>query len=197
MRKKNTRDTKGRIISAAWELFYEQGYEKTTVDEIIELSETSKGSFYHYFNSKDALLGTLAYMFDRKYEEIEPNLAGYETNFEKLIYLNRELFAMIEDSISLELLARLFSTQLVTRGEKHLLDRYRYYYRLLRKICADGQVCGEFRTDLSVNDLTKLYALVERAMMYDWCICNGEYSLTRYAEENISGLLSGLKAKNE
>ena len=195
MSKKSNRDTKGKIISAAWELFYEQGYEETTVDEIVELSGTSKGSFYHYFNSKDALLGTLAYMFDRKYEEIEPNLADYESNFDKLIYLNRELFAMIEDGISLELLARLFSTQLVTRGEKHLLDRNRHYYRLLRKICADGQASGEFRTDLSVNDLTKLYAMVERAIMYDWCICNGEYSLKRYAEENIPALLSGLKAE--
>lgn len=195
MSKKNTRDTKGRIISAAWELFYEQGYEETTVDEIVELSETSKGSFYHYFNSKDALLGTLAYMFDRKYEEIEPNLAEYETSFDKLLYLNRELFAMIEDGISLQLLSRLFSTQLVTRGEKHLLDRNRYYYKLLRKICVEGQESGEFRTDLSVNDLTKLYALVERAVMYDWCICNGEYSLKRYAEENMPGLISGLKAE--
>ena len=43
MAKKNSRNTKGRIISAAWELFYEQGYDDTTVEEIIEKSQTSKG----------------------------------------------------------------------------------------------------------------------------------------------------------
>ena len=32
---KNTRNTRGRIISAAWELFYEQGYEDTTVEEVV------------------------------------------------------------------------------------------------------------------------------------------------------------------
>ncbi|WP_347559907.1 helix-turn-helix domain-containing protein [Clostridium sp. AM58-1XD] len=48
MAKKNERNTKGRIISAAWKLFYEQGYEDTTVEEIVEESRTSKGSFYHY-----------------------------------------------------------------------------------------------------------------------------------------------------
>ena len=42
MAKKSTRNTRGRIVSAAWKLFYEQGYEDTTVEEIIELS----GSFY-------------------------------------------------------------------------------------------------------------------------------------------------------
>ena len=190
MGRKNTRDTKGKIISAAWELFYEQGYEETTVDEIVELSETSKGSFYHYFESKDALLGTLAYMFDRKYVELEPGLDQLDSSMQKLLYLNQELFGMIEDGISLDLLARLFSTQVVTKGEKQLLDRNREYYKLLRKIITAGQESGEFRDDLSVNDLTKLYAMMERAIMYDWCICNGEYSLKKYAEENMPFLLS-------
>ena len=40
MAKKSTRNTRGRIVSAAWKLFYEQGYEDTTVEEIIELSGT-------------------------------------------------------------------------------------------------------------------------------------------------------------
>lgn len=70
MAKKNARNTRGKIVSAAWRLFYEQGYEDTTVEEIIELSHTSKGSFYHYFDGKDALLSTLSTLFDEKYEEL-------------------------------------------------------------------------------------------------------------------------------
>ena len=58
MGKKNTRNTKGRIIQAAWRLFYQQGYDDTTVDEIIRDSGTSRGSFYHYFEGKDALLSS-------------------------------------------------------------------------------------------------------------------------------------------
>ena len=45
MPRKNSRNTKGRIISAAWKLFYEQGYEATTVEDIVFESGTSKGSF--------------------------------------------------------------------------------------------------------------------------------------------------------
>ena len=45
MAKKNNRDTKGRIIEAAWSLFYRQGYDDTTVEEIIQESGTSSGSF--------------------------------------------------------------------------------------------------------------------------------------------------------
>ena len=36
MARKNSRNTKGRIVSAAWKLFYDQGYDNTTVEEIIE-----------------------------------------------------------------------------------------------------------------------------------------------------------------
>ncbi len=118
MRKTQTRNTKGKIIAAAWKLFYEQGYEDTTVDEIIRAAQTSKGSFYHYFSGKDALLSTLAYLFDEKYEELLDQMDDSMGSFEKLIYLNNELFTMIEDSISIDLLARLLSTQLITRGEK-------------------------------------------------------------------------------
>ena len=40
MSKKKPRNTKSKIIAAAWKLFYEQGYEETTLEEIILESGT-------------------------------------------------------------------------------------------------------------------------------------------------------------
>lgn len=133
MPRKDSRNTKGRIVESAWELFYEQGYEDTTIDDIVEHSETSKGSFYHYFDGKDALLSSLSYLFDNKYEELTPSLDNFSSGFDKLVYLNHELFLMIENRVPLDLLARLLSTRLVTAGEKHLLDHGRTYYRSASK----------------------------------------------------------------
>ena len=56
---KKRRSTQSKIIKAAWTLFYKNGYEHTTVDEIIAASKTSKGTFYHYFKSKEELLDAL------------------------------------------------------------------------------------------------------------------------------------------
>ena len=182
MPRKNARNTKGRIISAAWRLFYEQGYEDTTVEDIVFESETSKGSFYHYFDGKDALLGTLAYVFDEKYEELMETMDPSMTTMEKLIHLNHELFAMIDGGISMDLLALLLSTQLLAKGEKHLLDRNRTYFKLLRQIISQGQKDGQLRTDRTVNEIVKAYALWERALMYDWCLSGGEYSLVAYTD---------------
>ena len=194
MAKKQKRNTKGNIITAAWQLFYEQGYDNTIIDE----SGTSKGSFYHYFNGKDALLSTLAYLFDEKYEELMENMEESMNSYEKLLFLNQELFTMIENSISIDLLARLLSTQLVTRGEKSLLDRSRLYYRLLSKIILEGQTSGELRTDISVGEIVKAYAICERAFMYDWCISGGEYSLRSYSQRMLPIFLSDFRAsRNE
>ncbi|MBR3934608.1 MAG: TetR/AcrR family transcriptional regulator [Clostridia bacterium] len=193
MSKKNERNTKGKIINAAWDLFYEQGYENTTVDEIIDASGTSKGSFYHYFEGKDALLGSLSYIFDEEYARLQNVLSDDMSAFEKLLYLNSELFLMIEDRIDIDLLTRLYSTQLITKGEKHLLDNKRLYYKLLKQIVTKGQSDGELTTEMTANEIVKLYAICERSLIYDWCLCNGEYSITGYAKKMMPMFLSGIR----
>ena len=197
MAKKSARNTKGRIISAAWKLFYEQGYDNTTVEDIVFESETSKGSFYHYFDGKDALLGTLSTVFDDKYLQLTETMDPDENAMDKLVYLNHELFAMIEESVSLELLTRLLSTQLLARGEKHLLDRSRYYFKLLRQTVAEGQKRGELRRDKTVNEIVKAYALWERALLYDWCLCGGEYSLVAYTDDVTPMFLESYRARTD
>ena len=193
MAKKASKATKSKIVSAAWRLFYEQGYDNTTVDEIIAASGTSKGSFYHYFDGKDALLGSLSYLFDEAYETLVGTLDESMHSMDLLCFLNRELFGMIENKIDIDLLTRLYSTQLTTKGEKHLLDQNRVYYKLLRKIVLQGQAKGEITTQKSVNDIVRLYAMAERALLYDWCLCAGNYSLQAYAAEVLPMFLSGLR----
>ena len=182
MAKKQRRNTKGKIVSAAWSLFYKQGYDDTTIDEIIEESGTSRGSFYHYFEGKDALLSTLSTLFDDKYEELSEDLDPGMHAFDKLMFLNAELFDMIENQISVTLLAKMLGTQLTTRAEKHLLDKNRYYFKMLDTIISEGLEKGELKFDCPVSDVVKAYAMCERALLYDWCINDGEYSLSAYSK---------------
>lgn len=196
MAKQKKQLTKKKIVTAAWKLFYRQGYDDTTVDEIIREAGTSKGTFYHYFDGKDALLSSLSYLFDDKYEELLPGLKPEDDSFEKLIYLNQELFGMIETSVSRELLASLYSSQLITKGEKHLMDQNRLYYRLLNEIISEGQKRGELISSMSSYEITKLYALCERALLYDWCICNGEYSLKAYSARVMPLMLHEIRTKS-
>ena len=60
-------DAQGRLMSAAIELFDEQGYEATTVAEIAERAGLTKRTFFRYFTDKREVLfwgsGDLQEMF--------------------------------------------------------------------------------------------------------------------------------------
>jgi len=49
-------DTRGAFIDAAFALFGERGFENTSVDAIVAKARLSKGTFFHYFPTKEALL---------------------------------------------------------------------------------------------------------------------------------------------
>ena len=44
------------ILNTAEELFCTRGFDDTSVNDVLEITNLSKGGFYHYFDSKDALL---------------------------------------------------------------------------------------------------------------------------------------------
>ncbi|HYG29457.1 MAG TPA: TetR/AcrR family transcriptional regulator [Allosphingosinicella sp.] len=50
------RDTRGRIVQAAMELFWEKGYGSTSIADILSRSQVNSGSLYHYFPGKQDLL---------------------------------------------------------------------------------------------------------------------------------------------
>lgn len=52
----SSRTTEARLLDAASELFYEEGFTPTTIDKIIQRSGVSKPTLYVHFSSKDALL---------------------------------------------------------------------------------------------------------------------------------------------
>lgn len=181
--------TKARIVKSAWNLFYKNGYEQTTVEEIIAASKTSKGTFYHYFKGKEALLNSLSYLFDEKYEELVPLIDDNMSCRDKLLYLNHELFDMIEHSSDIKLLASLYSSQLVTKDKKSLSDKKRFYFQWITEIIESGLESGEFKNSSSAGELMNVYAMYERALLYDWALFKGKYSLTEYSDRLLPHVL--------
>ena len=59
------KDTKRRIIDAAYELFYKDGFARAGVDAIAERAGVTKRTLYQHFDSKDALVAAVL--------DIQPN----------------------------------------------------------------------------------------------------------------------------
>jgi len=185
--------TKAKITKVAWQLFHEKGYSETTIDDIIAASGTSKGSFYHYYSSKDELLSSLSELFDAKYEEVMQTLDPHMNSYEKLLYLCYTVHDMIEKDVPIGLLASLYSSQVTTKGDKHLQNQDRYYYQIVTQIINEGQERNQITKDMTVREIQRLYTLAERAIIYDYCISNGNYSLGEYTREIMPRLFGSVK----
>lgn len=73
------------MLSVAERLFCLKGYEATSVQDILNVLNASKGGFYHYFASKEALLNTLFFQrAERALEQTEKLLAEEEDVMKRL-----------------------------------------------------------------------------------------------------------------
>lgn len=57
-----------QILEAAFSVFSRKGYHRATVDEIIALADTGKGTVYNYFNNKEQLFYTLVHEISEPFE---------------------------------------------------------------------------------------------------------------------------------
>ena len=68
---------RAEILQAAWGLFAERGYEGTKVAMVLERAGIAKGTFYHYFASKESLLDAVVEaMTERGLAEVEAAVAA-------------------------------------------------------------------------------------------------------------------------
>ncbi|UCD56344.1 MAG: TetR/AcrR family transcriptional regulator, partial [Candidatus Hydrogenedentota bacterium] len=66
---------KKELVDTAERLFLEKGYDRTTVNDIVNEINVAKGTFYHYFKSKTEILGAV----------VEKNIAVLEEEFRSII----------------------------------------------------------------------------------------------------------------
>ena len=68
---------KKELLNIAYDMFLTQGYENTSVDEIIEKAQIAKGTYYYHFESKEQML-----------EEVIDMMIDSETEMAKQIIAN-------------------------------------------------------------------------------------------------------------
>ncbi|AHF79492.1 TetR/AcrR family transcriptional regulator [Thermococcus paralvinellae] len=129
-------DTRERILKAARELFAEKGYDKTTVDEIVERAGVAKGTFYNYFRSKEELIKIVA-LQSLPYSAIREELEKEHESFTEFLYsianayivyyrdpVLRSLFfytLAVKNKIKeVEEIHRTFCTEAISKGAKKI-----------------------------------------------------------------------------
>ncbi len=193
MRKTSKYNAKEKIIDAAWKLFLEQGYERTTINEIIEESHTSRGAFYHHFRGKEDLMFCLAYFFDTDYdawiETIDPEMNALD----KLYAFDAYVLKNLEESPYRRFLPELYGMQVMTSGTRHILNPEREYYQLVSLFMKEGLEKKEIKSSMTYQELAEWFAIIERGFTYDWCLTKFRYSLLQYGQRMMKIYLDSLR----
>ncbi len=123
--------TKQKISAAAKNLFSTHGYSETTIDDIITAAGVTKGAFYHYFKSKEALCSEIIDSIQVEYENIIETLPKEANPLKKLKALIRRLLELNDSGqwVNCKLLLRLTSqAQLLRAPVKQKLDSFWKWY---------------------------------------------------------------------
>jgi AcrR family transcriptional regulator len=179
-----------RTISAAVELFYERGYENTTLDAVAERLGVTKPFIYAHFNTKTELLAEICA------RGIASSLAAMDGVLrldrgpaEKLAELGRRFVtAVLESQKHIAIFAR-EEKNLLPKDFERISAMRRDFDRKLAGLLAEGAASGEFR----LAD-PRLAALAIGGMVswaYVWYRPNGRLALPELAEE-MSALVLAL-----
>jgi len=120
---------KNEILDTAQRLFYSTGYDRTTVDAIINEAGIAKGTFYYYFKSKLDLLDSLVdRMVYQMIATARPIIDAETDSMEKL----RGLFNTI-GTIKLNNMELLLQVIDVLYRDENLITRYKMNMKFLEK----------------------------------------------------------------
>ena len=142
---------RSEILDVAQRLIYLKGYEQTSVQDIITEIGIAKGTFYHYFSSKQDLLDAMIErMIDQTLQTVEPIVKDDQLNaLEKFT----RFFAYIESwkienkTFLLEVLKVWHKDENAIFRQKMGVETTRAVAPVLAKIIQQGVVEGIFVTD--------------------------------------------------
>ncbi len=81
-------NNKELIMKTAMKEFSKYGYEKTSVNSVLKIAKLSKGTFYHYFESKEILYMCILESFADRKKEIMQSVLSENLNIEKMDFFD-------------------------------------------------------------------------------------------------------------
>lgn len=190
-RKLSAQATKNIIYESALNLFRLRGYDAVTVEDITQKANVAKGTFYTYFKSKDAVLTYAFKEIDIFYKEAI-NAAGENISAgEQFIILGNTMCKYVSESFGINFTKIVYQNQ-ISLGKKTMIlnNRGRELFKILMKIAKKGHKTGEFNSNLTDEEIVLLLARSLYALLYDWCLYDGNFNLIKEGKKYFKLILS-------
>ncbi|HWC80722.1 MAG TPA: TetR/AcrR family transcriptional regulator [Pseudonocardiaceae bacterium] len=182
-----------RILASAVALFAEQGFDATTVQQVVDRAEVTKGALYHYFDSKNDLL----------YELYHALIGVQNADIDAIVTRGADAATTVREilvSVITSTVARL-DHAVVFFHESHKLDAERmaayradrrHYHATFRKVIVAAQKSGEFSTIVPAETAVQIAMGVVNQLPV-WYRADGPKTPEQLAHEVADFVLAALR----
>lgn len=175
-KKEDSLETKKMLIDSAIEVIYKKGYAKTTISDIVEHINLTRGAFYWYFNNKKEILDEISNRYATNYlndyTKIEIKESAYETIRGILLHQIKKIYT--DKYITLAYIIR-YKVEAITELPG-LLEKQKYIdyigIDLIKREITKGIKQGEFNKDIdplvmAVSIFTSIIGLENFVMLHN------------------------------
>jgi AcrR family transcriptional regulator len=184
-----------RVLDAAVELFAAQGFDATSVSQVIDRAGLTKGGFYHHFASKDALLFEVyGDLITRQLTAMDEILASGLSRAQTLRAL---IFDLVESTAGSAQRALVFWRELHRLGDERTAEyrtARRRYHDSVQRLIRQGQEAGEFSTVASAETVTfTIFGVINELPL--WYRPSGRKRPSQIATELADFVLAALQSQ--
>lgn len=201
MRKRsaNKAASKAAIIEVAIDLFWENGYNGTSLRDIAEACGFEAANLYNYFRSKEQLLyEAMQEELERFLELLEPVASDsrgapverlkriIEIHVERMLVIGRRYKMMYDSEIR----------HLSPVHRKRIVALRDYYSELLLNIIEDGKKTGDFAADIDARFVVLIIASIIMRTVF-WFSPKGRLSPAEIADMIYKIVLDGIRPRKQ
>lgn len=190
------RDTKKEVFKAALKCFSVKGYERTTIDDIIEVSGVSKGSiYYHFANKKDLFYELFNYLNEGNMETFVKASKAKGTAWDRVVGCFFSFFINFKKNVdvfraAIEILAVALKEEDFREKQARVNE---VYQEILTYVIQEGIDSGEFGITDARGGAFFVYSCSDGAMIRT--LLQPEYATEEYYNSLLVNVSNGLKRK--
>lgn len=192
--------TKEKLFCSAAKLFNQYNFEEVTIDRIVEEAGVAKGTFYIYFESKDALIAAFLSDYvskvDTDYRTFLDSFPPGISTPDLLLGLIDKITATLTHTIGYMSMKTVYKLLLTDDIDVSAITGFnRELYRVFADVLICGFERGDFKSALSIDELARHFVGAIRGLSYEWCIRYPDFDLKAQALSHFKMILSGILAR--
>lgn len=179
-------NTQDKIYKVAVDLIQKKGFQNITVDEICKAAGVSVGSFYNSFKSKNQILDRIFKLADDYFQDVVAvNIVEGPARDRIVKFFDYYATYNLERGLD-------FVKQLYTVKNNLFATKGRHMQSVLEKVIEEGQQRGELSTEMTPNETVIFLFIAVRGVVYDWCLHDGKYDLSKAINSYVTKLLKAI-----